>query len=206
MWTEGGSAPIPQLLKPGELDALMLPWAKKVAASRARPDRIPTTTACRAGRCGSPAGLPGASCSTRRSTPRTSSCCRKETRTPTGRSSWTAGSTPRIPTPTWYGHSIGRWEGSTLVIDTVGLHDRFWLDSAGTPHTEKLHLVERWTRTDFTTLRRDVTIDDPGTFTKPFTVTYTAKLAEPGSEILEYICIENNQYGLPQGNTNPKVP
>jgi hypothetical protein len=110
---------------------------------------------------------------------------------------------PEDPTPTWYGHSTGRWEGDTLVIDTIGLHDRFWLDGSGIPHTEKLHLVERWTRTDFNTLRREVTIEDPGAYTRPFTVTYTANLAEPGSEILEYICIENNQYGLPGGITNP---
>ncbi len=91
------------------------------------------------------------------------------------------------------------------MIDTIGLNDKFWLDSGGTPHSEKLHLVERWTRTDFTTLRRVVTIDDPGTFTKPFSVTYTAKLSAPGSEIMEYICIENNQYGPPGGSTNPNI-
>ena len=102
---------------------------------------------------------------------------------------------PDDPSPTWYGHSTGKWEGNTLVIDTIGLNDRFWLDSAGTPHTEQLHMIERWTRSDFTTLRRDVTIEDPGTFTKPFTVSYTAKLGTPDSEILEYICIENNQWG-----------
>ena len=63
--------------------------------------------------------------------------------------------------------------------------------------------VERYTRTNFTTLRRDVTFEDPGAFAKPFTVTYTAKLAQPGSEIMEYICIENNQYGLAQGMPAP---
>ena len=87
---------------------------------------------------------------------------------------------PDDPSPTWFGHSIGHWEGTTLVIDTVGLNDRFWLDSAGTPHTEKLHLIERYTRTDYNTLQRVVTIDDPGTFTKPFDVTYTAKLGDAG--------------------------
>ena len=102
--------------------------------------------------------------------------------------------------PTWYGHSIGRWEGSTLVVDTIGLNDKFWLDSAGTPHTEKLHMIERYTRPDYNTLQRVVTIDDPGTFTKPFDVTYTAKLGTPDSEIIEYFCIENNQWG---DRTNP---
>jgi hypothetical protein len=110
---------------------------------------------------------------------------------------------PEDPSPTWYGHSVGHWEGTTLVVDTIGLNDRFWLDSSGTPHTEKLHLIERWTRPEFTTLRREVTIDDPGTFIKPFTVVYSAKLSEPGNEIMEYICIENNQYGLPAATPNP---
>jgi hypothetical protein len=87
----------------------------------------------------------------------------------------------------------------------VGLNDRFWLDSAGTPHTEKLHLIERYSRPDYNTLQRVVTIDDPGTFTKPFEVTYTAKLGEPDSEIIEYFCIENNQWGE-RTNTNATAP
>jgi hypothetical protein len=109
---------------------------------------------------------------------------------------------PEDPRPTWYGHSIGHWEGNTLVIDTIGLNDIFWLDVGGTVHTEQLHVVERWTRTDYTTLQREVTIDDPGAYTAPFTVSYTAKLAQPGSDILEYICIENNQYGVAGGITD----
>jgi hypothetical protein len=104
---------------------------------------------------------------------------------------------PEDPTPTWFGHSIGWWEGDTLVIDTVGFNDRFWFDRRGTPHTERLHTIERWTRTNFTTLERLVTIDDPGAYTKPWTVRYTARLGQPGSEILEYVCIENNQYQPP---------
>ena len=53
---------------------------------------------------------------------------------------------PDDPDPTWYGHSVGHWEGDTLVIDTVGYNDKFWFDFRGHPHTEKLHTVERWTR------------------------------------------------------------
>ena len=66
-------------------------------------------------------------------------------------------------------------------------------------------MVERYSRTDFNTLRREVTIADPGAFARPFTVTFTAKLAAPESEILEYICIENNQYGLAQGLALPNT-
>jgi hypothetical protein len=102
---------------------------------------------------------------------------------------------PEDPTPTWYGHSIGWWEGDTLVVDTVGLNDKFWIDRQGTPTTERLHMIERWTRTTYTTLRRVVTVDDPGSFSRPITGTYEAHLAAPGSEILEYFCIENEQFG-----------
>jgi hypothetical protein len=93
--------------------------------------------------------------------------------------------------PTWYGHSIGWWEGDTLVIDTVGFNDRFWFDFRGHPHTEKLHTIERWTRKDYGTLENKVTIDDPGAYSRPFTLTFVAQL-RPGEELLEYICNGNN--------------
>ena len=69
---------------------------------------------------------------------------------------------PPDPVPTWWGHSIGRFEGDTLVIDTVGYNDKFWFDSRGTPHTEQLHTVERWTRVNFGTLVNDFTHRRPG--------------------------------------------
>jgi hypothetical protein len=94
--------------------------------------------------------------------------------------------------PTWYGHSIGHWEGDTLVIDTVGFNDRFWFDFAGHPHTEQLHVLERYTRINYGTLENVVTIDDPGAYAKPFKVRFEAKL-RPGWDIMEYICNENNQ-------------
>ena len=94
--------------------------------------------------------------------------------------------------PTWYGHSIGWWEGDTLVIDTVGFNDKFWFDFRGHPHTEQLHIIERWTRKDLGTLVNEVTFDDPGAYAKPFKATFTATL-RPGDELLEYICNENNQ-------------
>ena len=94
--------------------------------------------------------------------------------------------------PTWYGHSIGWWEGDTLVIDTVGFNDKFWFDFRGHPHTEQLHTIERWTRKDFGTLVNEVTIDDPGAYSRPFKVMFTAKLM-PEEELMEYICTENNQ-------------
>ncbi len=105
--------------------------------------------------------------------------------------------------PTWYGHSIGWWEKDTLVIDTVGFNTKFWLDRQGTPHTERLHTVERWTRLNMGTLVNEVTIDDPGAFSRPFTLTFNARLAPPSDDIREYICQENNQYGIAGGVQNP---
>jgi hypothetical protein len=87
---------------------------------------------------------------------------------------------------------VGRWEGDTLVVDTVGFNDRFWFDFRGHPHTEKLHTIERYTRKDFGTLVNEITIDDPGAYSKPFKVTFNARLM-PKGEIMEYICQENNQ-------------
>ncbi len=95
--------------------------------------------------------------------------------------------------PTWYGHSIGHFEGKTLVVDTVGYNDRFWFDFKGHPHTERLHTVERYTFNGPNKLVDEVTIDDPGAYEKPFRVTFTAERAPAGFELMEYICQENNQ-------------
>ena len=202
VWTDGGSAPVERLLKPGELKANMLPWALKLYESRDE-SQDPYNNCMPGG----PLRITGGFAWRFVQHPTVKAThifMLQEGNAHTYRQIFMDGRPhPNDPTPTWYGHSIGRWEGPTLVIDTIGLHNRFWLDSAGTPHTEQLHLVERWTRTDFTTLRRDVTITDPGAFVRPFTVTYTAKLSEPGSEIMEYICIENNQYEIPTEQAPP---
>jgi hypothetical protein len=99
---------------------------------------------------------------------------------------------PDDPDPTWYGHSVGHWEGNTLVVDTVGFNDKFWFDYKGHPHTEKLHTIEHYTRTDLGHMSIEVTIDDPGAYAKPFTTIGRATLM-PGTELMEYICQENNQ-------------
>jgi hypothetical protein len=98
---------------------------------------------------------------------------------------------PQDPNPTWYGFSTGRWEGNTLVIGTVGFNDRFWFDFAGHPHTEKLRVTERFTRPDFDHLNYEVTIDDPGAYTRPFTL-YGHSTYQHDTELMEYICNENN--------------
>jgi hypothetical protein len=98
---------------------------------------------------------------------------------------------PEDPDPTWYGHSTGRWEGDTLVVDTIGYNDKFWFNFDGHPHTTQLHTIERFTRMDLNTLSWDITIIDPGAYQKPFTVQTKARF-EPTWELMEYICQENN--------------
>ena len=98
---------------------------------------------------------------------------------------------PKDPDPTWYGHSTGKWEGDTLVVDTVGYNDLFWFGANKLPHTTQLHTIERFTRTDLNTLSWDITIIDPGSYAKPFTVQTRARF-EPTWELMEYICQENN--------------
>ncbi len=95
---------------------------------------------------------------------------------------------PADPNPTWVGHSVGRWEGETLVVDTVGFNDRSWITVY--PHTEALHMTERYRRVDFGHLEVVVTFEDPGTFTKPWNMSLMWDLA-PQEELLEFVC-ENN--------------
>lgn len=98
---------------------------------------------------------------------------------------------PRDLAPSYYGHSIGRWEGDTLVVDSRGFNESFWLDRLGLPHTEQLHMIERFKRTDSKTLKYEVTIDDPGAYT----ATWSGGLVlgwDPEQELFEYICQDNN--------------
>jgi hypothetical protein len=97
---------------------------------------------------------------------------------------------PKDLNPTWMGHSIGHWEADTLVIDTVGMNDKSWLNIY--PHTEQLHLIEHYRRKDRAHLNVDITIEDPGAFTRPWTIHSVWNLA-PGEEIGEYVCGENNR-------------
>jgi hypothetical protein len=94
--------------------------------------------------------------------------------------------------PSWLGHSIGRWDRDTLVIDTIGLNDRVWQDLQGRPQTEKAHIIERYRRPDLGHLEVEITIDDPGAYTRPWKVRRLLDLA-PGEEVLEYICNENHK-------------
>lgn len=101
--------------------------------------------------------------------------------------------------PSYLGDSIGHWEGDTLVVDTVGFNEKFWLTNHGLPHTHYLHLIERFTRVNYDTLKYRVTIDDKGAYTRPWsggwyfkwqTVNYDLS---PGGEIQEYFCADNER-------------
>ena len=93
--------------------------------------------------------------------------------------------------PSYYGHSIGRWEGDTLIVDTTGFNESFWLDRRGSPHTEQLKTVERFTRTDSATIKYELTVDDPGAYTKPWTSGFNLRW-EAGTELFEYVCQQGN--------------
>ena len=95
--------------------------------------------------------------------------------------------------PTYLGHSVGRWEGDTLVVDVVGFNEETWLDYYGHPHTDMLHVVEKFSRPNKNTLHYEATIDDPGAYTKSWTVAWDIPW-RANAELTEYICQENNRY------------
>jgi hypothetical protein len=92
--------------------------------------------------------------------------------------------------PSWMGDSVGRWERDALVVDTVGFNEQSWIRVY--PHTEKLHVVQRYSRPNLGRLEKEVTLEDPGTFTKPWKIRTGWDLA-PGEEVREYICNENEK-------------
>jgi hypothetical protein len=98
---------------------------------------------------------------------------------------------PKDLSPTYYGDSIGHWEGETLVVDTVGFNEKFWLDRFGLPTTDKLHLIERFTRTDYNTMKYEVTVDDPGAYTSTWSTGFFLRW-DQGQELFEYVCQDNN--------------
>ena len=91
----------------------------------------------------------------------------------------------------WMGHSTGKWEGDTLVVDTVGFNDKTWLNGQGLPHTNQLHVIEKYTRPDLGHVNVEITLDDPGALTKPHTFTRQF-IYHDNWELLEYVCNEFN--------------
>jgi len=100
---------------------------------------------------------------------------------------------PPDPNPSFMGHSIGRWDGETLVVDSVGFNERAWLSQGRFPQTEQMHLVERYRRPDLGHLEIEMTFDDPGTFKKPWTMKQVRALAPKTTELGEMICNENEK-------------
>jgi hypothetical protein len=98
---------------------------------------------------------------------------------------------PKNLEPSYYGHNVGHWEGDTLVVDSVGYNDRFWFDRGTHPHTEQLHLIERFTRVDFNNIRYEVTVDDPGAYTAPWSGQFNLRNVH-SDELFEYVCQDNN--------------
>ncbi|MBZ5611543.1 MAG: carboxypeptidase-like regulatory domain-containing protein [Acidobacteriia bacterium] len=91
------------------------------------------------------------------------------------------------------GHSVGKWDGDTLVVDTVGFNDKTWLDALGHPHTDKMHVIERFRRKDLGHLEVEFTIDDPGAYKTPWIIKKATELADPSDEVGQYVCTENNR-------------
>lgn len=99
---------------------------------------------------------------------------------------------PKNLDPTWLGNSVGKWDGDTLVVDITGMNDKTTLDTNGHPHSDKLHLVERFRRTGPDTMSYEVTVDDPVAYAAPWTQSRVLRLKR-GMELMEYVCLENEK-------------
>lgn len=99
---------------------------------------------------------------------------------------------PEDPHPAWNGYSVGRWDGDTLVVETIGFRDDLWLDVIGSPLTEAARVTERFRRASLGTMFVEVTVDDPKAYTRPWTVVLEQRLV-PDTELLDDICVENER-------------
>jgi hypothetical protein len=97
------------------------------------------------------------------------------------------------PQPWWYGYSIGRWDGDTLVVETAGFRDDVWLDVNGAPLTSQGKMTERFRRVDYGNLEIELTIDDPKAYTKPFNPVKVRQRLMPDDELIEFVCAENEK-------------
>ena len=103
---------------------------------------------------------------------------------------------PKNPDPSWLGYSVGKWEGDTFVVDTVGFNDKVWVDGFGNPRSEQMHLTERYRRLNHDTLEMQIIMDDPAAYTKPWVSPPKLHKLEPGWELSEWFCVqdEHNAY------------
>ncbi len=105
---------------------------------------------------------------------------------------------PEQREPSWFGYSVGKWDGDTFVVNTTGLSEQTWLDDSGHPHSDGMQIVERFRRRDFGHLEVQLTIDDPKAYTKPWTVTIPW-VYFPDTELLDWVCENNKDPGLMVG-------
>ncbi len=99
---------------------------------------------------------------------------------------------PADPSPTWLGYSVGKWDGDTLVVDSIGFNDQSWLDAGGHGHSEDLRVEERFHRRDFGHMDVTVTMTDPKIFTKPVTMSFVEELLAD-TDVFEHVCYENEK-------------
>jgi len=102
-------------------------------------------------------------------------------------------SLPKTTEPSWFGSSVGKWEGDTLVVETTGFHDRSWLDNPGHPHTEAMRVKKKFPRRNFGRLDIQITIDDPKAYTRPWSANARFELV-PDTELIESICENEKDY------------
>ncbi|HTA41875.1 MAG TPA: hypothetical protein VK789_05475 [Bryobacteraceae bacterium] len=100
---------------------------------------------------------------------------------------------PKHLEPTWFGDSVGKWDGDTLVVDTIGMNGKTRIDTIGHPDSDQMHIIERISFIDRDHLNYEVTVEDPKTYTKPWKNTRTYWRMKPGEELIEYSCEENNR-------------
>lgn len=115
---------------------------------------------------------------------------------------------PTNPNTSFMGYSIGRWDGEELVVESAGFKDSTWLDFGGHPHSEALHVTERYRRIDFGHIQRRITLTDAKVFSKPITISSDLTLV-PDTELLEYVCAETPPYNLTgrtEAEKNVRVP
>ena len=113
------------------------------------------------------------------------------------RTVWTDGrALPKDPDPSWLGYSVGKWEGDTFVVDTIGFNDKLWVDVYGSPRSDQMHLTERYRRLNHDTLEMQITMDDPKAYTKIWANPPKLHKLEPKWEIAEWFCVieEENAY------------
>ena len=101
-------------------------------------------------------------------------------------------SLPRDPQPSWMGYSVGKWQGDTLTVETIGFNEASWLDTFGHPRSEFMRIREAYHRRDFGHMDLEVTLEDPKYYTRPFTLNTQLNLI-PDSDVLEFVCGENEK-------------